>query len=313
MGLAMAREAKLPANEAGARPCIIYASEQVHMAIPKAIALLGIGRQNLKRIPVDADFRMQAEALRAAIAADRKAGRVPIAIVATAGTVASGAIDPLFEIGEIARGENLWLHVDGAYGVLAALAVPEKFDGLALADSLSLDPHKWLYQPIECGCLLHRHPDIAHTAFAHTDDYVRVLRQESIEGFAFFEESFELSRRFRALKLWMSLRYHGKRAFREAMVRDMQHAQLLADAIRSQAELELLAPVPLSAVCFRHRTKDNEAILRRVNARGRVYLSNASIQGQFALRACFVNHRTTKEDVQTIVAEVIEAAKETNR
>lgn len=313
MGLAMAREAKLPANEAGARPCTVYASEQVHMSIPKAIAMLGIGRANLRLIPVDDDLRMRTDALEAAIAADRCAGMTPIAIVATAGSVNIGAIDPLPEIAEIATREALWLHVDGAYGGLAALAVPEKFRGLERADSISLDAHKWFYQPLECGCLLYRDPQFARDAFSHTEDYVRVMAENPTESFAFFEESMELSRRFRALKLWMSLQYHGKRAFREAISRDLAHAQLLAETIQSQPELELLAPVPLSAVCFRHRSKDNASILKRVIARGRVYLSNATIYGQFALRACFVNHRTTEDDVRAIVSEVIAAADELNR
>lgn len=313
MALAMAREAKLPGNETGVSPCTVYASEQVHMSVPKAIALLGIGRANLRLIPTDDDLRMRTDALTAAIVADRKAGRTPIAIVATAGAVNIGAIDPLAEIADIAKRENLWLHVDGAYGVLAALAIPEKFQGLNRADSLSLDAHKWLYQPIECGCLLYRDPEVARKTFSHSGDYVKVFAENPAETFAFFDETIELTRRFRALKLWMSLQYHGRQAFREAIARDLSHAQLLAQIIQAQPELELLAPVPLSAVCFRHRTKDNSAILKRVIARGRVYLSNATIGDQFALRACFVNHRTTKEDVQAIVSEVIAAADELNR
>ena len=177
---------------------------------------------------------------------------------------------------------------------------------------MSLDAHKWLYQPLDCGCLLHRHPQVARTTFSHSDDYVRTLSEDPVEAFAFFEESAELSRRFRALKLWMSLQFHGRRAFREAIARDLRHAQLLAETIASHPELELLAPVPLSAVCFRHRAKDNAAILRRVIARGRVYLSNATIHGQFALRACFVNHRTKPDDVRAIVSEVMAAADELN-
>jgi aromatic-L-amino-acid/L-tryptophan decarboxylase len=313
MALAMAREAKLPANETGTRPGTFYASEQVHMSIPKAIALLGIGRANLRLIPVDGDLRMRPEALEAAIAEDCKAGITPVAIVATVGTIATGAIDPLPEIAGIARREAMWLHVDGAYGALAALAVPEKFPGLNLADSLSLDAHKWLYQPLECGCLLYRDPQIARETFSHSGDYVRSLNQDPAETFVFFDESMELSRRFRALKLWMSLQYHGRRAFRAAITRDLDHAQLLARTIRSHPELELLAPVPLSAVCFRHRSKDNAGILRRIIARGRVYLSNATIDGRFALRACFVNHRTNEDDVRTIVSEVVAAAGELNR
>ena len=313
MALAMAREAKLPANESGVRPCIVYASEQVHMSVPKAVALLGIGRANLRLIPTDETLQMRTDVLAAEIAADRKAGHTPIAIVATAGTVNIGAIDPLPEIADIAQREDLWLHVDGAYGGLAALAMPEKFQGLERADSLSLDAHKWLYQPIECGCLLYRNREVARKTFSHSGDYVKVLADDPTEAFAFFEESIELSRRFRALKLWMSLQYHGRRAFREAIGRDLGHAQLLAQLVQSHPELELLAPVPLSAVCFRHRSKDNVAILKRVIARGRVYLSNATIGGQFALRACFVNHRTTEDDVQAIVSEVIAAAQELNR
>ncbi|MBN9017775.1 MAG: aminotransferase class V-fold PLP-dependent enzyme [Rhizobiales bacterium] len=313
MALALAREAKLPANETGARPGIVYASEQVHMSIPKAIALLGIGRDNLRLIPVDDALRMRTDALEATIAADREAWRTPMAIVATVGTVNVGAIDPLPQIAEIARREALWLHVDGAYGGLAALAAPEKFLGLDQADSISLDAHKWLYQPLECGCLLYRDRNVARETFSHSGDYVRIFSEAPVEAFAFFEESLELSRRFRALKLWMSLQYHGRAAFREAIARDLSHAQILAQAVRSNPELELLAPVSLSAVCFRHRTKDNEAILRRVISRGRVYLSNATIHQQFALRACFVNHRTTEADVRAVVSEVLEAAAELNR
>ena len=312
MALAMAREQVLPANEDGARPGVVYASEQVHMSIPKAVALLGLGRKNLRLIPVDSEFRMRTDALEAAIAEDRKSGRTPLAIVASVGTVATGAIDPLPEIATIAESEELWFHVDGAFGALAALAVPEKFEGLNRANSISLDAHKWLYQPIDCGCLLYANRGAAQNAFSHSGDYIKIFNQDPGEAFAFFEESMELSRRFRALKLWMSLQYHGRKAYREAISRDLGHAQLLADAIQTHPELELLAPVPLSAVCFRHRVKNNEAILQRVIARGRVYLSNASINGHFALRACFVNHRTKPDDVHEIVAEVIAAAAEMN-
>jgi glutamate/tyrosine decarboxylase-like PLP-dependent enzyme len=313
MGLAMAREDKLPGNETGASPCVVYASEQAHMSIPKAVALLGIGRDNLRLIPVDDEFRMRVDALVEAIAADRQAGRKPIAIVATVGTVSTGAIDPLPELADVAQKEQLWLHVDGAFGAIAALAVPDKFKGIDRVDSLSLDPHKWLYQSIDCACLLYRDREKASRAFSHRGDYVKIFAEDPIEAFAFFDETMDLTRRFRALKLWMSLQYHGRRAFRDAIAQDLGHAQFLAQLVQSQPDLELLAPVPLSAVCFRHRVKDNEAILKRVIARGRVYLSNATIGGRFALRACFVNHRTTEDDVRAIVSEVIAAAGEINR
>jgi len=253
---------------------------------------------------------MRPDLLQEAIAADRRVGLKPIAVVASAGTVATRAIDPLQEIAAVARREGLWLHVDGAYGAAAALAVSERLKGLALADSLSLDAHKFLYQPIDCGCLLFRDAHFARKAFSNSGDYVQVFSQDSVEAFAFFDESMELSRRFRALKLWMSFQYHGRQAFREAILRDLAHAQTLAAAIGKEPDLELLTPVTLSAVCFRHRSKNNQAILTRVIKRGRVFISNATIGGHFALRACFVNHLTTEADVEAIISEVIEAAGE---
>ncbi|HSB75475.1 MAG TPA: aminotransferase class V-fold PLP-dependent enzyme, partial [Terriglobales bacterium] len=243
MGLAMAREAKVPANESGAQPCVVYASEEVHMSLGKAVALLGLGRENLRLIPSDSEFRMSVPELERAIHADRRAGKRAIAIVASAGTVNTGAIDPLPQIAEIAREHGLWLHVDGAYGALAAIAAPEKFAGLNQADSLSLDPHKWLYQPLDCGCLLFRDAQMARTAFAYTGEYTRALSQDPVEAFSFFEESLELSRRFRALKVWLSLRYHGLSAFREAIRADLTHAQRLATAIDNEPRLERMAPV----------------------------------------------------------------------
>ena len=303
MALAMAREAKLPGNDAGARPGVIYCSGEVHMSIAKAVALLGLGRRSLHTVAVDRQARMSAAALEQAIAEDRAAGRDRIAVVASAGTVSTGAIDPLEQIAEICRANDLWLHVDGAYGALGALVAAEKYRGLDRADSLSVDLHKWFYQPVDCGLLLFKDPAVARKAFSHTEDYARVIDAGPDEDFAFFEESLELSRRFRALKVWLSLRYHGLEAFRAAIRSDLEHARQLGDAIRDCPELELLAPVELSAVCFRYRGSENPADLNQLNAavlrqiieNGRVYLSNASIAGAFALRACFVNHRTDSE------------------
>jgi glutamate/tyrosine decarboxylase-like PLP-dependent enzyme len=283
------------------------------MSTGKAIALLGLGRRNLRLIPVNANFQMDIPALRSAIQQDRRAGNKAIAIVASGGTTNTGAIDDLAAIAELAHEHNLWLHIDGAYGVLAALAVPEKFRGLELADSLSLDPHKWLYQPLDCGLLLYRDPSIARQTFAYSGDYTKSLQTDPLEAFSFFEESQELSRRFRALKVWLSLRFHGLDAFRKSIHMDLDHAQLLADLIRKDPRLELLAPVPLSAVCWRWREGDdqfNARLLKQIIKRGRVYLSNATINGRFSLRACFVNHRTTEADVHDIVEETIAAAAE---
>lgn len=321
MGLTMAREAKLPVNECGARGVAeqaVYASSEAHMSIGKAVALLGIGRDNLRLIPVDDAFRLNTAELANRMQRDGKAGIIPLAVVATAGTVNTGAIDPLPEIAAIAAKHGAWLHVDGSYGALAAIAVPEQFPGLALADSISLDPHKWLYQPLDCGCLLYRDARAARAAFAHSGEYVRALSEDPIEGYAFFEESIELSRRFRALKLWFSLRYHGFQAFRNSIRKDLQQAGHLGSLVNRTPELELLAPITLSAICFRYVGRGNlpevelnrlnREILRQVNQRGQVYLSNAALHSKFCLRACIVNHRTADSDVEAVIAEVLAAA-----
>lgn len=329
MGLCMAREARAAANQSGVQGGVIYCSAQAHMSIPKAAALLGLGYDGVRLIPVDEHFQMRTDELRRAIESDRAASRIPIAVVASAGTTATGSIDPLDEIAEICAEFNLWMHVDGAYGALASLAIPEAFKGMEKADSLSLDPHKWLYQPTGCGCLLYRDPAAARRAFSHSGDYARALSDDPIEGFAFFEESIELSRPVRALKLWLSLRYHGLRAFKDSIREDLELARKLAAAVDAEPTLERLAPVPLSAVCFRyigaapdavkgppaddpiHDLDDlNRKILARVIRRGRVYISNATIQGKFALRACVVNHRTTPDDVLSVVTEVLAAAQD---
>ncbi|HEY3357418.1 MAG TPA: pyridoxal-dependent decarboxylase [Polyangia bacterium] len=315
MGLTMAREAKAPANDAGATPGVVYASTEVHLSIGKAVALLGLGRRNLRLVAVDDGLRLSVPALERAIEEDLAAGRRLIAVVASAGTVATGAVDPIAAIADVAARHGLWLHVDGAYGALAALAEPDLLGPLARADSLSLDAHKWLYQAVDCGCLLFRDPAAARAAFSTHADYVRALDADPVEGFAFFDQSLELSRRFRALRLWTSLRYHGLAAFRAALCADLAHARALAARITGEPRLELLAPVTLSAVCFRVRfpadaDARNLKVLERVNVRGRVYLSNATVRGAFALRACFVNHRTTDADVDVVADEVLAAAGE---
>jgi aromatic-L-amino-acid decarboxylase len=315
MALAMARESRAPANDGGSQGGVVYASEEVHMSIPRAVALLGVGLANLRWIAVDENMRIDVAALEAAIARDREAGLGGIALVASAGTVMTGAIDPLAELAEVARRHDLWFHIDGAYGAPAALAAPDKFVGLSEADSVTVDAHKWLYQPLDCSLLLYRDPAAAEQAFAYTAEYVKTTTADDVEGFAFFDQSVELSRRFRALKLWLSLRYHGLSAFRTAIAANLAQASLLAELIDAEPSLELLAPVELSAVCFRWSNGNagelnelNEALLRSVTEAGRVWLSNSSVRGTVGLRACITNHRTTEQDVRAIVEEVLSAA-----
>ncbi len=315
MGLAMAREAKAPADGAGAGRGVVYASSEVHMSVGKAVRLLGLGRDNLRLIPADGEQRLDPAALQRAISTDRAAGRTPVAVVANAGTIVTGAVDPISAIVEIARGEDVWVHADGAYGAPAAMVEPDLFAGLGEVDSLSLDAHKWLYQPLDCSVLLYRDPAAARRAFSLTDDYAASLSADPVEGQVFFEETLELSRRVRALKLWLSLRYHGLDAFRESIAGNIRQARRLAGLVDAEPVLERVAEVPLSAVCFRWVGGDgdtldeaNAAILDRVNRRGRVYLSNATVDGSFVLRACITNHRTTDADVDAVIEEVLLAA-----
>jgi aromatic-L-amino-acid/L-tryptophan decarboxylase len=315
MGLAMAREAKVPANETGATGGVVYASSEVHMSVGKAVALLGLGREGLRLLPADAGFRLDPAALRHAVSADRAAGRTPIAVVASAGTIVTGSVDPVAAIVEAARAENLWVHVDGAYGAPAAMVEPDMFRGLGDVDSLSVDAHKWLYQPLDCSVLLYRDAAAARRTFSLTDDYAASLSADPVEGQVFFDETVELSRRVRALKLWLSLRYHGLQAFRESIAGNIRQARRLAALVDAEPRLERVAAVPLSAVCFRWTDGDpatldeaNAAILDLVNRRGRVYLSNATVHGRFVLRACITNHRTTDDDVHAVLDEVLAAA-----
>ena len=259
------------------------------------------------------------EELDATIVADKAAGKTPLAVVASAGSVSTGAIDPLRQIAEVPHRHGAWFHIGAAYGALAVIAARQKFNGIELADSISLGPHKWLCQPLDCRCLLYRCSEAARLAFSHTGVYARALRADTVEGFVFVEESIELSRRFRPLKLWLSLPYHGLAPFRASIAKGLSQPSRLAEAVRNESQLELMAPVELSAVCLCDRgggirteeelNRLNLAILKRIVERGRVYLSNASLRNRFCLRACIVNHRTRDADVDCVVPEVLAAAK----
>jgi glutamate/tyrosine decarboxylase-like PLP-dependent enzyme len=254
--------------------------------------------------------------LREVIAADSVSGRQPFCVVATAGTTATGAIDPVGEIASLAREWGLWLHVDGAYGAPAA-AVPSQrrlFTGLQLADSLCIDAHKWLYAPLDCGALLLRQ-GAAQFSLESDREYVRVLAANPAEQFVFWDHGLELSRRFRALKLWMIFRYHGARKIAAAIAEDIEMAAYMAAEIRRSDDLELLTEPSLSICCFRHRPPEldepeldshNERLLGVLQREGSVYLSNANVSGRFALRACITNFRTTPRDVDRTL-EVVRA------
>ncbi|MET7806068.1 pyridoxal phosphate-dependent decarboxylase family protein [Micromonospora chersina] len=310
-------------------PLRIYASTETHHSIHKAAALLGIGRANVREIPVDDRFRMDLNALARAIEEDRAAGAEPFCVVANAGTVVTGAVDPLAEIAAVARRYGLWMHVDACYGGFARLAPSARplFEGLSEADSIALDPHKWLYLPADCGCLIYRDPEAARAAFSLDADYTRVMQTEPAEAFAFWDYGPDLSRRFRALKVWMALAHAGSRAVGDAIEGNLDCARHLAQLVDASADFELLAPVGLSIFCFRYvppgaragsRTQADEEELDRLNERimvalqqaGSSYLSNATINGRFALRGCVLNYRTARRDMEILLDDVRRAAKQ---
>ena len=322
-------------------PMTVYASDQIHMSIPKAADILGLGRAQVRLVASDDRFRLNLTSLRRTIANDIELGMKPFCVVASAGTVNTGAVDPLNEIADLADEFGLWFHIDGAYGALAALDETKRplFRGLARADSISLDPHKWLYVPIDSGCLLFRDEARARAAFSFDSaDYIKVHEQNADEAFAFWNYGPELSRRFRALKIWLTLRYYGVRRIAAAISEDNALAVYLGEKVEAAADFELLAAPELSICCFRYLPTTlrlqlqaklragedstaidaeldrlNTDIMNAVQRGGRAYLSSATIRGKFALRACITNFRTTRADIDQTLEIIREAARELNR
>jgi aromatic-L-amino-acid decarboxylase len=296
-------------------PFVLYMSDQGHSCIQKAAELLGLGSGAIRTVPVDEQFRMHVPALRAAIAADRLAGKRPFCIAATAGAVGTGAIDPLTELADLCAAEKLWLHVDGAYGGVAAAVASHRarFAGLERADSLALDPHKWLSIPVECGALLVRDGQLLREAFSLVPTYLRTEPDRGFGGLPWFSEyGVQQTRGFRALKLWMTLHHLGRDGVRNLVGRHITLAEQLAGLVDAAPDLERLAPVELSIVCFRyapdHLRRDeaalnalNKRVMEEVQASGVTFLTQTMLVGRFALRACILHYATTKADVTALV------------
>ena len=301
----------------------IYVSSETHFSIAKAAALLGIGRENVRQVAVDERFRIRVDDLVAKITADLEAGYVPFCVAANAGTVNTGAVDPLVEVRQIADRFQLWMHVDGSYGAFAVLAKSARklFAGIQRADSIALDPHKWLYLPVDVGCVIYRAPEIARAAFAHEAEYTRIIGEEADEAFAFWDYGPELSRRFRALKVWMLLKGVGLDSLGEAIESNLVCARHLESMVRASDDFEMAAPVELSIFCFRHvpvqlrnessQTIDafNERLLVALQRDGSSYLSNATLGGRFALRGCVLNYLTTLRDMEILLDDLRRVAK----
>jgi len=293
----------------------VYSSDQTHSSVTRAAWIAGVPRANIRALPVDADFRLRVDALRQALTADRAAGLIPLAVVASAGTTNTGATDPLPELAALCRAEDVWLHVDGAYGGFAALSERGRAElaGIGLADSVTLDPHKWLYMPFECGSLLVREPRRLFDAFHILPDYLRDLDQSGGEvNFADYGE--QLTRYARSLKVWLGVSYFGTAQLATAIDAGIGRAELAERLIRSSRDLEVLSPARLAVCCFRAHPAGvedsaaldtlNQAILDRINANGRFFLSTTRLRGVLALRICCCGYRTTEEDIGALVAEI---------
>ena len=305
--LAAARERALPGSRhaglGGERP-VVYCSEEVHYSVTRAVELLGIGSDRLRAIPLDPLRRLRPDLLAESIAADRAAGETPVAVVASAGTTLTGAVDDLDAVADVCEEAGVWLHVDGAYGLPAAAVRPELFEGLARADSCSVDAHKWLYLPKACGVVMSRHGEVFEESFSHEQGYLPHQQHELHAA----DITLEYSRPFRALKAWLAFRAHGAHQFRDAIARNLEEADLLYRRAQSSEDFEVMdAPPQLSIVPFRHAPvgvavdAHNERLAEAILADGRIYLASALIDGEVWLRPCFVNFRTTDEDVEAIL------------
>lgn len=289
-----------------AAPMVIYTSTQGHSCIEKAVQLLGFGSDYLRKIAVDADYRMDVEQLKTQIAVDRAAGLNPVCVAASAGTVNTGAIDPFDTLADICEAEGLWLHVDGAYGGVGILAEQASalYKGIERVDSIAIDPHKWLYAPVECGCVLVRDAQAMRDTFSLVPSYLR--DDKALPWFSEF--GIQQTRGFRALKLWMLIQQVGEQGYRALITRDVALARMLQTKIRARDDFQLMSAGPLSITCFRYAPPDipdlntlNKAIVEAVQREGEAFLTSTELNGQFVLRACIVNFRTTEADLDRLL------------
>ncbi len=303
-------------------PLVMYASSETHSCLQKAVEIAGLGAQALRKVGVGADYRMDISHLKEMISQDHADGLQPFCVVGNAGTVATGAIDPLDEIMAVCREENLWFHIDGAFGALAKL-VPEYQSALAAiekADSVAFDLHKWMYVPYEVGCLLVKDREAHRNAFALQPNYL-LSHERGLAGGPdpITNWGFELSRGFKALKIWMSLKEHGIEKYARMIRQNIAQAFYLGSLVKQNAQLELLAPVTMNVVCFRYipvQAKEvdlnalNKEILMRLHEEGVAAPSYAILEGRYAIRVANVNHRSKKADFEALVEAVVRIGRE---
>ncbi len=302
----------------------VYTSTELHLCLDKAVDLIGLGREHLKKIPVAQDFRIRLDLLAESIAADRAGGLHPLAVVAQGGSVNTGTVDDLEALADLCAAEGLWLHVDGAYGAPAAGTVSGRglFAGLNRVDSIAIDAHKWLYVPFTAGCVLVKDPTVLRRSFSVMADYAESSLEDA-RTINFMERGLQMSRSFTALKVWMTLAGFGSRVLRDSIEENIQTMRHLGRLLQGAEDFELLIPVRLSIVCFRYLPAGldpdrdgsridavNEAIFERAEAEGRVGIGRVTIMGVTALRACCVKYRTEREHVEHLLSVVREMGQE---
>jgi len=295
----------------------VYASTEVHSCNQKAVELLGLGSDHLRKIPVNEDYTIDLNALGQAIAADRAAGFRPICVIGSAGTINTGAIDDLNALADLCEREGLWFHIDGAIGAVAVLAesVKPQLAGIERADSIALDLHKWMHMPFEAGCILVRNRDAHRRTFSLTPDYLAHETRGLAAGNLWFSDyGLQLSRQFRALKVWMSIKEHGLDRFGRMIARNVEQAHYFGQLVESEPSLELLAPIGLDIVCFRFKPAGlddeqlnalNKEILMQLHEQGIAAPSYTTLQGRYCLRIAIANHRSTQEDFDVLAREVV--------
>ena len=331
LGLAVARNERCGFDlreqglAASPRPMTMYASVEMHSSLQRAVEVLGLGNWSLRRIPVNEQFQMDVAALRQAIVSDIGAGMHPICLIGNAGSVNTGAIDPLAELADIAAEHNLWYHVDGAFGALAYLspALRPLLAGMERADSLAFDLHKWVYLPFEAGCVLVQDRDAHHRTFTLTPDYLKHAERGTASGPVWFSDyGIQLSRGFRALKVWMALKTYGVEKIGRIIAQNVQQARHLAALVERDASLELVAPVALNVVCFRYVREGlnsqtlnslNEELVIRLQESGVAVPSGTLVQGTYALRCAITNHRSKAEDFDMLVEHTVRIGDELMR
>jgi aromatic-L-amino-acid decarboxylase len=328
VGIAVARSAKSGFNvredgmHAAPQELTVYASTEVHSCNQKAVELLGIGSRNFRKIPVNDDYTINLEALKEAIAADRTAGYRPICVIGSAGTVNTGAIDDLNALADLCQTEDLWFHVDGAIGAVAVLAdnVKPQLAGIERADSVALDLHKWMHIPFEAGCVIVRSEKAHRNTFSLTPEYLAHETRGLAAGHLWFSEyGLQLSRQFRALKVWMSIKEHGLDRFGRMIARNVEQAHYFGGLVENDPALERMAPIGMDIVCFRFNPGGldeaelnalNKEILMQLHESGIAAPSYTTLNGQYCLRIAIANHRSRQEDFDLLAREVVRLGQE---